>query len=275
MKQTMISLLAGALSLAAMPALAVTDADRLAVYKEFRVQYDSRQYAAARPLAEKLVKLTEEQYGPDELVLTKPLTNLATVDYKLGNYPNAIENYQRTLRILQAKFPPGQPGPVDLLVPQEIAIGDNFALLGSNQAQSVDLVGRSRDDKLALIRITLLQDPFTEMATEAIPRLRKDAKDTAIVVAYEKESVFGVSDASLAIHSMMLTAWAEGVGSNWVGFSGRYGETIAPLLGIPNEYEILAVVPFGYPVATLGKGIKKRKALAEVASSERFGQPFA
>src|SRR5215207_4658710 len=29
----------------------------------------------------------------------------------------------------------------------------------------------------------------------------------AIVVAYEKESQFGVSDASLAVHSMMLTAW--------------------------------------------------------------------
>jgi len=97
----------------------------------------------------------------------------------------------------------------------------------------------------------------------------------AVVVAYEKASVFGVSDASLAIHSMMLTAWAEGVGSNWVGFSGRYGETIGPLLGIPDDHEILAVVPFGYPAVALGKGIKKRKALGEVAHSERFGQPFA
>ena len=96
----------------------------------------------------------------------------------------------------------------------------------------------------------------------------------AVVVAYEKESQFGVSDASMAVHSMMLTAWAEGVGSNWVGFSGRYGESIQPLLGLPDSYEILAVVPFGYPVTTLGKGIKKRKALSEVASSERFGQPF-
>ena len=96
----------------------------------------------------------------------------------------------------------------------------------------------------------------------------------AIVVAYEKESQFGVSDASLAVHSMMLAAWAEGVGSNWVGFSNRYGATIQPLLGLPDAYDILAIVPFGYPVATLGKGIKKRKALAEVAHSERFGQPF-
>src|SRR3954462_5852237 len=85
------------------PAFAVTDADRIAVYKEFRTQFDARQYAAAQPLAERLVQLTEEQYGADEMQLTTPLTNLATVNYKLGNYTAAIENYQRTLRILQAK----------------------------------------------------------------------------------------------------------------------------------------------------------------------------
>ncbi len=98
---TTACLLAAALPSA--PALAVTDADRLAVYKEFRVQSDSKQYAAAKPLAEKLVQLTEEQYGPEELVLATPLTNLATVNYKLGDFPAAIEHYQRSLRILQAK----------------------------------------------------------------------------------------------------------------------------------------------------------------------------
>jgi tetratricopeptide (TPR) repeat protein len=87
----------------AAPALAVTDADRQAVYRQFRTQYDSRQYDAAKPLAEQLVKLTEEQYGPEELPVSTPLTNLATVDFKLGNFPAAIENYQRSLRILQAK----------------------------------------------------------------------------------------------------------------------------------------------------------------------------
>lgn len=85
------------------PAAAVTDADRMAVYKEFRTQFDSKQYAAARPLAEKLVQLTQEQYGAEELPVSTPLTNLATVDYKLGNYPSAIENYQHSLRILQTK----------------------------------------------------------------------------------------------------------------------------------------------------------------------------
>jgi tetratricopeptide (TPR) repeat protein len=84
-------------------ALAVTDSDRMVVYKEFRTQFDAKQYGAARPLAEQLVKLTEEQYGPEELPVSTPLTNLATVEYKLGNFPSAIEHYQRSLRILQAK----------------------------------------------------------------------------------------------------------------------------------------------------------------------------
>ena len=95
----------------------------------------------------------------------------------------------------------------------------------------------------------------------------------AIVVATEKESPYGASDASRAIQSMMLTAWADGVGSNWVGFGGL--ERIAKLVGLPDTYQVLAVVPFGYPKRALGKGKKKRKALSEVASAERFGTPFA
>jgi nitroreductase len=93
----------------------------------------------------------------------------------------------------------------------------------------------------------------------------------AIAVAVEKTQ-FAVSDGSRAIQSMVLTAWAEGVGSNWVGFRGP--DEIRALLGIPQEYELLAVVPFGYPVEPGGKGKKERKPLAEVASHGRFGQAF-
>ena len=94
----------------------------------------------------------------------------------------------------------------------------------------------------------------------------------AIVVSTEKTR-FALSDASRAIQSMILTAWAEGVGSNWVGFSGM--EEIKALLGIPDDLDVLAVLPFGYPDKAVGKGIKKRKPLSEVAHRERFGQPFA
>jgi len=93
----------------------------------------------------------------------------------------------------------------------------------------------------------------------------------AIVVATNR-SRFAVSDASRAIQSMLLTAWADGVASNWVGFGGL--ENTRPLLDIPAGLDVLAILPFGYPARPVGKGIKQRKALREVAHLERYGRPF-
>lgn len=93
----------------------------------------------------------------------------------------------------------------------------------------------------------------------------------AIVVVIER-TTFAISDASRAIQSMILTAWSEGVGSNWVGFTGL-GE-LNKLLGIPDDLDVLAIIPFGYPAKTLGKGKKNRKPISEVVNSGRFGKPF-
>lgn len=93
----------------------------------------------------------------------------------------------------------------------------------------------------------------------------------AIVVAMD-QSPYAVSDASRAIQSMILTAWSEGIGSNWVGFQNL--DWARPLLGIPGEVDVLAIVPFGYPVKKLGKGRKNRKPLAAVVHRERFGEPY-
>lgn len=94
----------------------------------------------------------------------------------------------------------------------------------------------------------------------------------AIVVACERASRTGVSDVSRAIQNMLLTAWADGVGSNWTGFAGLDG--VREYVGLPDTYEVVAVLPFGYPRRALGKGRKKRKPLGEVASAERFGTPY-
>jgi nitroreductase len=93
----------------------------------------------------------------------------------------------------------------------------------------------------------------------------------AIVVATER-SRFAVSDASRAIQSMLLAAWAEGVGSNWVGFGGL--DKVRALLDIPAGLDVLAILPFGYPARAIGRGRKQRKPLREVAHLERYGHPF-
>jgi nitroreductase len=93
----------------------------------------------------------------------------------------------------------------------------------------------------------------------------------AIVVATDR-SKFAVSDASRAIQSMVLTAWADGVGSNWVGFGGL--EKARALLDIPTSLDVLAILPFGYPARAVGRGRKARKPVGEVAHLERYGRPF-
>jgi nitroreductase len=93
----------------------------------------------------------------------------------------------------------------------------------------------------------------------------------AVVVATDK-SRFALSDASRAIQSMLLTAWADGVGSNWVGFGGL--DKVNALLDLPARLEVLAILPFGYPARPVGRGEKQRKSLSEVAHLERYGRPL-
>ena len=94
----------------------------------------------------------------------------------------------------------------------------------------------------------------------------------AVVVATDPTSPYAISDCSRAVQDMILAAWSEGVGSNWVGFDNL--PEINPVLGIPQEVSVLAIVPFGYPAQNVGKGKKERKPLGEVAYKERWGQPF-
>jgi nitroreductase len=89
---------------------------------------------------------------------------------------------------------------------------------------------------------------------------------------YVRGAAFAISDGSRAIQSMILTAWDEGVGSNWTGFLGL--DEARTSLGIPGDYDVLAVLPFGYPAEARRAGKKARKPIGEVASSERFGTPY-
>ncbi len=98
------------------------------------------------------------------------------------------------------------------------------------------------------------------------------AQAAAAIVVIIEPTKYSLSDASRAIQSMVLAAWGEGVGSNWVGFYNL--ENIKPLLNIPEDRDVLAIIPLGYPVEEIGKGKKDRKPFSEVASKNVFGQGF-
>jgi tetratricopeptide (TPR) repeat protein len=80
---------------------AVTDADRVQVYRDFRTAFDARRYKEAMPLAEKLVSMTEEQYGGSDRALVNPLSNLGTTHYRLHDYKAAEETFLHSVKILE------------------------------------------------------------------------------------------------------------------------------------------------------------------------------
>jgi nitroreductase len=121
----------------------------------------------------------------------------------------------------------------------------------------------------------VVQDPETiQRLGEAMPRNAPYVAGAplAIVIVVEKTR-FSEMDAARAIQSMLLTAWSEGVGGNWTGGPSTL-EPVKPILGIPEEMEAVAVLPFGYPADHVGQGRKNRKPLAEVAHRERWDQPY-
>jgi len=191
-----------------MPAMAVTDADRMAVYKDFRAQFDSRQYAAAKPLAEKLVQLTQEQYGAEELQVSTPLTNLATVDYKLGDFPAAIENYQHSLRILQSKSTMADKAQIRPLH------GLGVSFMGANDPESaVVALKRAADlsrntDGLFNINQVEFIDALID-AYVATGRYAEAEKESMYAMRVE-EATYGRSSIKLLPRLDKLARWYEG-----------------------------------------------------------------
>ena len=57
-------------------------------------------------------------------------------------------------------------------------------------------------------------------------------------------------DGAAAVQNMMLAAWDRGIGSCWFGSVKR--EKLGEVLGIPAEWEILAVLALGYPAESAG-----------------------
>jgi tetratricopeptide (TPR) repeat protein len=199
--------LAGILALQATAALAVTDAERVAVYKDFRTKYDARQYAEAQPFAEKLVVLTEQQYGPEELPLTDPLTNLATVQFKQGNFAQAIENYRRSLNILQAKSTIADKAQIRPLH------GLGISLLGARDPeQAVIALKRAADlsrntDGLFNIGQIEFIDPLID-AYAATGRWPEADKESAYALRVE-EAAYGRNSPKLLDRLDKLARWYE------------------------------------------------------------------
>ena len=152
-----------------------------------------------------------------------------------------------------------QPTPVPAELVQRILESGRLTGSGSNQ-QPWHFIVVDEPADLGKLAELVKSGPYVVQAPVA-------------VVVVTEQTPMAISDGSRAIQSMILTAWSEGIGSNWVGFTGM--KAVNEFLNIPDTLDVLGILPFGYPVKELGQGKKKRKPLSEVASHGKYGKPLA
>ncbi|MEM3575055.1 MAG: nitroreductase family protein, partial [Candidatus Bathyarchaeia archaeon] len=75
-------------------------------------------------------------------------------------------------------------------------------------------------------------------------------------------------DVSIAVDHLVLAARAEGLGSCWIGAFDN--SALKRLLGIPEDYNVVAVIPIGYPSYDAFRETSDRKPLEEIICYERF-----
>lgn len=75
-------------------------------------------------------------------------------------------------------------------------------------------------------------------------------------------------DVSIAFTHLILAARAEGLGTCWIGaFNNNEAKKI---LGVPEDYNVVAITPLGYPKGKPFTEPKGRKPLTEITSTDKF-----
>lgn len=77
-----------------------------------------------------------------------------------------------------------------------------------------------------------------------------------------------VMDVSIAVTHIILAARAEGLGTCWIGAFNN--EKVKEVLDIPQQYDVVAVTPLGYPKGKAFRESKRRKSLEEIVCYEKF-----
>jgi nitroreductase len=73
-------------------------------------------------------------------------------------------------------------------------------------------------------------------------------------------------DLAIAMEQLVLAAVDEGLGTCWIGAFSQNG--VRKLLGIPDKYKVVTVMPLGFPAGETAA--RPRKSLEEIVCYEKF-----
>jgi TonB family protein len=241
------SLLAALLVVQSAPA--ITDDERLQTYRDFRVYFDQKQYEQALPYAERLVELTEQQYGDKARELVNPLTNLGTVYHRMGNHSSAEKSYERGVQILEASAANTDR---QLLLPLQ-GLGETYNEIGQHEdarlvlKRAVDL-SRNLDGLFNLEQLKFVEPLIVSYVALAQFQDAEKEHQYAFRVA---ETAYGRNDIRMLEPIDQYARWFEFVGrystaralhGRALAIAERKGKnsplSVDPLRGIARTYRL-------------------------------------
>jgi nitroreductase len=107
-----------------------------------------------------------------------------------------------------------------------------------------------------------------ELSKGLFSRFIKHAPITIVGCAH-KDRIAGrwaKTSTTIALQNMVIAAWAMGIGSCWIGAFNE--DKVRKLLNIPTNWEVVALIPFGYPSKIPAP--KRKKPLDKITSYNTF-----
>ncbi|MDA1127900.1 MAG: nitroreductase family protein [Chloroflexi bacterium] len=152
-----------------------------------------------------------------------------------------------------------KPDPIPQELIRKILQAGRWAPSSSNTQKWYFIVIQDRDTLATLGKIAT-QGPFIGQAPMAIAVVMDDAPRPQL-------------DAGRALQQMELMAWSEGVGMCFVGVrEADQQKAVKELLKIPEEMELITLLPFGYRAESSKSAGTPRKAIEEIVHWDRFGE---
>lgn len=85
---------------------------------------------------------------------------------------------------------------------------------------------------------------------------------------YVDEKAYYLVDAGIAMEHLILAAWAEGLGTCWMGEFDE--KKVKAVLNVPDGWKIVGLTPLGYP--DQDPKPRPRKSLEEISFREKWEQ---
>ena len=119
----------------------------------------------------------------------------------------------------------------------------------------------------------VVQDPSTLSELGRIATQGSFISDAPLAIVIVMENAPRPQlDAGRAIQQMELVAWAEGLGTCFVGVRIEEQQiAVKELLNIPSDLELITIMPYGYRPTSINRTGTPRKDLADMVHSEKFG----